>query len=161
MWLNQYDAQMKHKRKISNCGCPFENIYHPVIDKETGHMELEIDKLQKRNVYEEIQAYRDACDVQKILQRYANGEIDVLNKVQGIYGDLVSMPKNIYEFMELERKANDHFDKLPTDIKERFDNSYSKYVMLANNDPDEFFARHEIKNPYKKEEEKSGEGVDV
>lgn len=149
----------KRERVITCSGNPIYPKYHAVMDKN-GHYELEEDKLQFRNIYEEIQSFADACNVHKILQRFINGETDVLSKVQGVYGDLVSMPKTIYEFVELENKAREHFDTLDPDIKERFDNSYMQYTMLANNDPDEFFARHKIKNPYKEEEKASGEGVD-
>ena len=36
MWPNQFERTFEHKRFISNSGSPFEDISHPVIDKETG-----------------------------------------------------------------------------------------------------------------------------
>lgn len=148
-WPTQFD---RHERVFSNTGSPVRAIFKPIIDKETGHYELE-ETREVKPVYEEIQSFKDSCDIKKLVARYTAGETDALNQVQGVYGDLVTMPKNVFEFFALEEKISDYFDKLPTDIKERFDNSYINYTLVANNDPETFFRRHDMPSPVEKAEE--------
>lgn len=147
IWKTQFDV---HDRVISNSGLPVEPVYYPVIDKETGHYELEVSS-EVRPVYEEIQSYAESCDVKKIVQRYLAGDVNALDKVQALYGDLTMMPKNIFEFFELEARVDDIFSKLSPDVKERFDNSSMQYAMLASTDPEEFFRRQNMDPPFIKE----------
>lgn len=131
MWPTQFD---KRERYICNSGSRFVEIYHPVIDKETGHYELEVDPMQTKDIYEEIQSYKDSCDIHKIVERYRAGDVDVLQRVQGMYGDLTVVPKNIFEFKEMEARLCESFDQLPVDVKQKFDNSYLQFAMSAGSD---------------------------
>lgn len=151
-WKNQFDD---HERVISNTGLPVEPVYYPVVDKETGHYELEC-SAEVRPVYQEIQSFADSCDVKKIVQRYMAGDESALDKVQALYGDLTKMPKNIFEFFELEARVNDIFDKLRPDIKERFDNSSMQFAMLASTDPEEWHRRQNIEMPVSEEVKEGG-----
>lgn len=45
--------------------------------------------------YDVIQSYKDECDLNKILLRYANGDVYALNRAQGMYGDVVGYPDTI------------------------------------------------------------------
>lgn len=48
------------------------------------------------DLYEVIQSFRDECDLGKIFQRYANGDVMALNKCQGVYADISDMPQDIF-----------------------------------------------------------------
>lgn len=48
------------------------------------------------DLYEVIQSFRDECDLGKIFQRYANGDVMALNKRQGVYLDISEMPQDIF-----------------------------------------------------------------
>lgn len=131
MWPTQFS---KHDRIETNPGNRLMDIYHPIIDKESGHYELDIDPMQTKDVYLEIQSHKDVCDIHKIVERYRAGDVDVLQRVQGMYGDLTVVPKNIFEFKEMEARLCESFDQLPVDIKQRFDNSYLQFAMSAGSD---------------------------
>lgn len=48
------------------------------------------------DLYEVIQSFRDECDLGKIFQRYANGDVMALNKRQGVFADISDMPQDIF-----------------------------------------------------------------
>lgn len=149
IWKTQFDP---HERVLAKTGSPVKPIFKPVIDEKTGHYELEMSR-EVKPIYQEIQSFRDSCDIKKLVARYTAGEVDALNQVQGFYGDLTNVPTNVFEFFALEERISDNFNKLPTDIKERFDNSYINYTLVANRDPETFFKNHNMPSPVEKVEE--------
>lgn len=127
-WPTQF---RDHIDFICESGSRFVDIYHPVIDKETGHIELELDKNQTKDLYAEIQSHKDSVDLHKIIERYRAGDVNALQRVQGMYGDLSIVPRNIFEFKELEERISSGFDSLPVDVKQKFDNSFLQFAMHA------------------------------
>jgi len=128
----------------------YEPTYSLVIDEKTGKKELK--KSGKTNIYEKIQAAKDECDIYKILERYENGNVDVINKVQGIYADITNMPRNLAEAQNLILKTENEFAKLPKEIKEAFNNSSSEFITkIANGEADNILKK------YKKVEDKQQE----
>lgn len=75
------------------------------------------------SIYELIQSSRDSVDLQRIVERYENGDSTALNRVQGSYFDLVNLPKNYSELFEAVNICNDTFDKLPIELKSKYHNS--------------------------------------
>lgn len=53
------------------------------------------------DLYDVIQSFRDECDLGKIFQRYANGDVLALNKRQGVYADISDMPHDIFAAAKL------------------------------------------------------------
>lgn len=148
-WQTQF---RKPEHFYSEAGSRFQDIYYPVIDKETGHIELEKDELQRKNIYEEIQSHKDSVDLKKIVERYRAGDVSALQRVQGFFADITAVPKNVFEYMEMQEKINDGFNRLPADVKERFDNSVWNYMLTAESDPVEWFNRHNMSAPAAEEE---------
>ena len=127
-WPTQFREHVTFNTEI---GSRYEDIYHPVIDKETGHIELELDRAQTKDIYAEIQSHKDSVDLHKIIERYRAGDVDALQRVQGMYGDLTIVPRNIFEFKEMEERISAGFDSLPIEIKEKFDFSFLQFAMHA------------------------------
>lgn len=59
------------------------------------------------DLYEVIQSFRDECDLGKIFQRYANGDVMALNKRQGVYADISDMPQDIFAAANLLDRVED------------------------------------------------------
>lgn len=57
------------------------------------------------DLYEVIQSFRDECDLGKIFQRYANGDVMALNKRQGVYADISDMPQDIFAAANLVERV--------------------------------------------------------
>ena len=52
----------------------------------------------------------------------------MLNKREGLYFDSTSMPKTLAEAQNAILALNQEFEKLPAEIKQKFDNSSEKYI---------------------------------
>lgn len=75
------------------------------------------------NLYDEIQSHRESVELSTLLQRYAQGDATALNKIQGVYADVVDMPSTYSELFDRVRDAENSFNALPDDVRALFDYS--------------------------------------
>ena len=97
----------------------------------TKGVEKGITKLIKTgttDIYEKIQQYKDECDIKTILARCQAGDISVLNKTKGFYGDFSNLPKSLNELNMFNKSAEQKFMELPAEIREEFDQDYGKFA---------------------------------
>lgn len=130
IWLSN------RERKYANAGSPVKTIYKPVFDKN-GVMELE--EAGEENLYDYIQSFRDSVDIHVILKRFANGEVDVLNRVQGAYGDFTVMPRTYAELLNRVNEGRQFFESLPVETREKFNHSFEQF--MASMDAPDFLER--------------------
>lgn len=81
------------------------------------------------------QQFKDECDVNNILRNYVN--TGVLTHTSGktpVFGDYSQMPSDYGEALALIQKSVDQFSELPSDVRDRFDNS-PKNLVLFLQDP--------------------------
>lgn len=110
----------------------------PVYD-ERGKWHLE-KKEKPDNRYLEIQSHADECDINVLMARYDAGEVDVLNQVQGFFGDVSEIPENYQNLagmLNIVMNAEDNFKRLPLDVREKFNHSFTEYLASAGS-PDWF-----------------------
>lgn len=74
----------------------------------------------ERNIYEEIQSFEVETDIKTILARYANGDINVLNRKSGFYGDISGIPTNVNDVMSFGENVGKWFGTLPAFVKEAY-----------------------------------------
>ena len=90
-----FDTQYTpHERIVANSGSPVKVLYRGKYDAN-GRVVLE--KSGEENLYDYIQSFRDSVDLNVILARFSNGEVDALSKAQGFYADVTDFPKNMAE----------------------------------------------------------------
>lgn len=118
----QYNGRV---RRYAVAGDPIACTYEPYYDDD-GVLQLKV--AGKVNTYLEIQSHADSVDINIILARYKNGETDVLNKVQGFFGDVTNLPKSYAEMLNLVMSGERFFDSLSTEIKEKFDHSFAQFL---------------------------------
>lgn len=101
------------------------------VDSKLGLAEFDIDLSQdgEVDIYDSIQEMSDYVDIDNIVRRYNNGEIDVLEKVQGFYGDLTTMPVNMRGIYDLNAKGKSLFDALPDSVKDQI-GDYKSFMNL-------------------------------
>lgn len=119
-----------------------ETIPHPVGDGtapiyeefvEDGHRVLK--ETGRENLFDYVQASKDECDIYNILARYQRGDVDVLNRRQGQYLDVVGLPTNMAEAHQLMIDVERKFNSLDPEIRKKFDNSVDVFVdKLAHSD---------------------------
>lgn len=103
----------------------------PIVPEYIGRYDengiLVLDKIGEHNLYDEIQSHAESVDLNNIIRRYENGEVDVLARAQGVFADITQAPKTYAEMLNLLRCAEEIFDQLPSDIRAQFDNSFEKF----------------------------------
>lgn len=115
--------------KPSPSGNPIVKNYEMRMMKN-GHKYLA--EVGEKNLYNLIQDHKDECDVVKIVKRAKMGDPSALMKLQNTnakYGDMTLQPNNLIEAHQMIVDAKKEFEKLPIEIKEKF-----------NNDPMQFLA---------------------
>lgn len=138
---------------VSCSGSGIKELFRGKLDEKTGMIELIPDG--KKNLYQEIQSWKDSCDINKIVERYASGEIDILNQVQGVYGDYSTSPKDLAEAYRINIELESQFNKLPVSVKEKFDNNY--YVWLSSAGTKDFLEKMRVDDGNVRNEVKSDE----
>ncbi len=87
------------------------------------------------DLYAMIQSHRDSVDIHVLLARYNNGDIDALSRVQGTYGDFTQMPSTYAELLNTLIVAENQFNSLPVEVREKFDHSFEKYMVSMDDMP--------------------------
>ncbi len=133
----QYDAR---DRIQSHPGNPIKQLYSGSYN-ELGQVELKEDGTE--DLYAFIQSFAESTDIHSILKRYQNGEVDVLEKVQGFYGDITEMPKTYAEALQRIADSEKVFMSLPVEVRAKFGHSFSQF--LAASQEDDFLDRLGVK----------------
>lgn len=115
-----------HPRFFCNPGSRFKLLYR-ARRQENGIIELEY--AGDYDFYEEIQSHRESCELTSILRRFANGETDVLSRVQGMYGDFTSFPKSYAELLNRLIEGKAMFEALPLEERQRFGNDFGLWLQ--------------------------------
>lgn len=123
-----------HKRVLSNVGSPVKITYGGSYDAD-GRIILQ--EKGRVNIYDEIQSYRDSCDINIIMCRVQNGEPDLLSKVQGAYGDFTEFPTSYADMLNRVRDAEEIFERLPLAVRAEYDHSFARW--LADFGSDRFY----------------------
>lgn len=113
--------------RFTEPGNPIKEIYKPLVQKD-GSVILVVEGHE--NTDEIIKSFEESVDIDVIVARYMNGDLEALNKRIGKYGDFTEFPKTYAEVLQMRIDAENVFRDLPVEIKQKF-----------NNDPDQFFAQ--------------------
>ena len=121
-----YDA---HETIFAEPGCEDVPIYSPSVDNE-GHIIL--DEVGVKNLPEYIDSFRESCDINNLVARFNAGDVSALSRVQGAYFDATQLPKTYAEMLNTVFNAEKTFNSLPLDVREKFDNSYVKWLSMMD-----------------------------
>lgn len=118
-------------KRFSEKGNSVHILYSPVIS-DSGVVTLVESGKEDINSY--IASFKNEVDIDVLISRYMNGDMDALNKVRGTYGDFTKMPKTYAEMLQLQFDVEKAFNKLPVEIKEKFDNDFNKFFVSLGTD---------------------------
>lgn len=122
---NRFRTQYDRERVRSNHGDSVHIIYSPHFDS-TGHMDLV--ETGREDIYEYIQSHKDSTDVNLILQRFAKGDVSVLSRRQGMYGDFTQVPTNYADMLNKLNRAEEYFNALPVEDRAKFNHSFAQFI---------------------------------
>ncbi|WGL31264.1 internal scaffolding protein [Dipodfec virus UOA04_Rod_847] len=134
----QYDDRAPVYQEPGN---PVKIVYSARYS-ETGVLDLVA--TGQEDLYDYIQSHKDSTDIHVLLDRFANGETDVLSRLQGFYADVSDMPKTYAEVLNAVIAGEETFARLPVEVKQRFDNSFA--VWLSSMDSPDFSERMGVPN---------------
>ena len=124
-----FDTQYTpHDRIHANVGSPVKVLFRGKYDAN-GRVVLE--KSGEENLYDYIQSFRDSVDLNVILARFSNGEVDALSKAQGFYADVTDFPKNMAEALNRINQAEEMFKALPLETRQKFDCSFEQFLAQS------------------------------
>lgn len=107
-------------------GSRMANDYEIKIDKK-GHKVLTC--VGQHDIYPEIQSYADECKIENIIARAAAGDVNALNARRAFYADITDTPRDLADAQNQILKLKNEFEKLPANVREKFDNSIEQFVM--------------------------------
>lgn len=126
-----FRTQFERIRIHSNPGSQYEITYKPHYT-DTGAFDLI--ESGKIDVYEQIQSFKESCDLQTILARFENGDPQALNARLPYFGDFSQMPDSLAGYLQLFADSEAYFAALDPDIRSAFNNSSSEFFASIGSD---------------------------
>lgn len=125
-----FRTQYDHTDIVSEPGVGEAPDYMLKID-ENGREVLE--QVGVINTYAQIQSYKDACDINNILARYASGDASVLSERQGMFFDATKFPDTFRGMLDAIVQGEQIFNSLPLDVKAEFGFDFGRWVAGMDN----------------------------
>ena len=123
-------AFSEHKRAYVPSGDGYNDEYEYKLN-EKGQKQLV--KSGRRNVYEEIQQYKEEVAIENILARIAVGDNTVF-RPDGIYQDTTQIPNNLNEARQVMLDLENYWNTLPQETRSKFDNSLETFISQAGSE---------------------------
>lgn len=102
---------------ISNPGCRYQVKYvGEVLEDDSVYLTSS----GRIDLWAMHDAGAESCDINNIVARFQNGDISVLQRVQGTYADVSGLPSDLRGMIELGRSSVDLYERMPDSIKEKF-----------------------------------------
>lgn len=134
-------------RVYCNSGNAMKTVYKPVVHDD-GVVDLEV--AGQESLYDYIQSWKDSVDINTILARYSNGDVEALSKVQGAYGDFTQFPKTYAEMLNRVIQGKHMFASLPLEIREKYNHDFGQFIAAM--DKPDFWEQFKAPNPVKEGE---------
>lgn len=111
-------------------------------EKEQAEYEMDIDihghkfleKSGYTNIYERIQESLEETKIENIIRRALGGDETALATMHGVYTDITDAPKTLAEMQQLVIKATMDFQKLPVEVREKFNHDPAQFVAEYGTD---------------------------
>lgn len=135
----------KYNDTCSCSGSRMRRIWTPhFVESKLGLAEYDIDLTEdgEIDIFDAIQELSNYVDIDNIVKRYNNGEVDVLEKVQGFYGDLTTLPVDMRGIYDLNAQGKVLFDSLPDNVREQI-GDYKSFMTMSAYKYNEIFKTNE------------------
>lgn len=117
-----------YSNHISPDSCPGDPV---MIDYQLRIIDgkEEVVEVGKTDWYAYIQSHKDSVDINKILERcYLMEDFSPLVRMPATFMDVTDMPKTLAEAHQMIRDAENMFDRMPKEIKEKYNNSAIEFI---------------------------------
>lgn len=110
-------------------GNPMIKVYKPVVNDDGV---IDLIEAGQESLYDSIQSWKDSVDINVIMARYANGDVDVLSKVQGAYGDFTQFPTTYADMLNRVIQGKHMFESLPLEIREKYNHDFGQFIAAMD-----------------------------
>ena len=115
--MNERYVHRSHNRRPCCSGERKRPIYQRQC--EVGKEAILV-KVGESDLQDYIQSFAEECDVNRIVQRYANGDTSVLQRLQGVYTDVAGVPTDLTTAFETVAAARAYYETLPEAARREF-----------------------------------------
>lgn len=112
----------------TNPGDRYHVTYSPIVNNDGT---ITLVESGKDDIQEMINSFRDSTDMSFILSRMAIGDTSVLTDKTPMYGDFTQFPKTYAGALQLVIDAENQFNSLPLDVRNKFDNDFRRWFATA------------------------------
>lgn len=95
-----------------SCSSPSGSGIRPKFVKKLEDGKAKLVKCGETDQQALINSYKDECDFNRIVERYQNGDVNALARVQGLYTDISGYPDNTTDCLNLPIQARNTIDKI-------------------------------------------------
>lgn len=120
----------RREKFISCPGSPLHEVKHGEV-QDDGTIRLVVDRIEDTDKI--IHSYAASTDIHNIIARIQAGDISLLNQKQGFFGDVTDMPKTYAEMLDLIKRGEEFFKRLPADVKEQYNNDFNQFFADFDN----------------------------
>lgn len=112
------------KRYLSCSGSGDRQTF-TAVDKD-GNRSFVPDRVIDQYAY--IQSFKDECLIENIIKRAVGGDVTVLSKVQGQYGDFTETPTDLRGLFNVMNDAKGVFDALSEEEKAKYGDNFDDFI---------------------------------
>lgn len=105
-------------------------------------------------IYDLIQSHKEECEIENIIRRAVEGDYNALNAKEGIFMDITNCPSSIAEAQQYIINAKEEFDKLPKEIKQKFEFNPEVYIAEMSGNTEGWLDKMGYTEKIKLQEEK-------
>lgn len=140
------------------CGSSSRIIYS---SKVTPNGMIILTPTGKEDIQEKMDSFRESTDMSFILHQLSVGNTSVLTNKQMMFGDFTEAPANLAEAQQLLIDGEAAFNKLPLDVRSKFDNNFRNWLFTSGTE--EWMQKMDklIEKKEEVSEEKESDSVDV
>lgn len=141
-FISSYDKTERFSMPDTKKG--IEDVYEKQVNKDGAVLFV---KTGERNLYEEIQSYKDDCDINFIIARCVkDGSVSLLADNGRSSVDVSMLPDNFLDLYNLSERLKNEFLSLPVEEREAFNHSPILYIdSRINGSAEKIISDHKSK----------------
>lgn len=140
------DVINERKRFYVSSGSPIKDVFQRYLTEDGFYS---VHKVGEHNLYEEIQIDINSGNIADLIKRYQAGDLSAFPSYNNVDIDITNLPDNIHDLHKKVESVKEIFDRLPNDVREKYDFSFSNF--LKNPDLNDFIQKEVIEPSQNKE----------
>lgn len=131
--MMQFRTQYDQRERVpANAGTREHILYTTQFDDQGNHLLVESGK---EDLYAYIQSHKESVDIHVIMERFARGDVQALQRRQAMFGDFTEFPTTYAGLLNAVQLGEQQFMSLPLEVRQRFDNNFAKWLAAMDDMP--------------------------